>query len=462
LRSKLLGSLLSITLISPLAAQAWSQSFTAGRRDASGAYMGGSEILHLVGHGGSLYAAVGYWQDGGNLWYGGRDPKRGWAQILRLDAPDGDWEVDLELGPLHLRPEVLAELTFRTDGSGRPLDTPATLLLTCAYALNLTTTSVHCFVREDTDGQWTKVKVFGGRRARSEAFSVRDVHVHRDAVTNVDRVFLTIGTQGVFSGVYDADVPGKIAWDEKPEIGPLRVRPLGIATADDALFFSSGDRIYRREDGPKPSYEVVHDLSDLAPFVRSAVGGVRGLTAVPSPSGEGDSLLFMWAPNARSRGEMHRLDRGADGRYERHRETTLAELVRDHVGADRVSYLLGAYNDLLAIRSEDAGEMQHLVGLECRVSGDEVPTWKKGYYRGALFAVRDADGGYHIDEVGGGTAALEQALVATRCYAHSPFEGDRAIYFGGHDPNGIPSTNMAWVYRKSIATPDASDAGKQE
>lgn len=445
----------------PVAAQTWTRSFTAGGQDSSGANMGGSEVLHLVGHGGSLYAAVGYWQDGNNVWYGGRDLKRGWAQILRLDASNGDWEVDLELGLGHVRPETLAEVTFRTDGRGRPLDIPATMMLACAYASNLTSTAVHCFVRDDAGGEWAKVKVAGGRRARAEAFSVRDVHVHRDSVTKVDRVFLTIGTQGIFSGVYAPDSPGKIAWAENPEIGGLRVRPLGIATANGALFFSSGDRIYRREDGAEPSYEVIHDLSDLAPFIRSAVGGVRGLTAVPSPSGESESLLFMWSPDGQSRGEMYRLDCDTDGHYVRHHETTLAELAREHLGATRISYLLGAYNNLLAIPSTRDGQMQHLVGFECRVSGGDVATWKKGYYRGALFAVRDADQSYHIEEVGG-TAALGKMLVATRCYAHSPFDGDRAIYFGGHDPNGIPSTNMAWIYRKRLADSILSTGDKRE
>ena len=454
----MLRYLFLFVVIPTVAAQTWERSFTAGERDAAGVQMGGSEVLHLVGHGGALYAAVGYWQDAGNVWYGGRDLKRGWAQILRLDRPRGEWQVDLELGPGHVRPETLAELTFRTDGRGELLAAPATLLLACAYASSMTTIAVHCFVRDDAGGDWLKVKVAGGRRARPESFSVRDVHVHRAKVTNVDRAFLTVGTQGIFSGVYDSAAPGKIAWGKKPEMGGLKVRPLGIATANGDLFFSSGDRIYRREDGAVPRYEVAHDLSDLAPFIRSAVGGVRGLTAVPCPDGEGESLLFMWSPDGQSKGEMYRLDVGAGGRYERHHEVTLAELAREHVGATHVSYLLGAYNDLLAIPGTRSGELQHLVGLECRVLGDDVPTWKRGFYRGALYAVRDADLGYRIAAVGG-KSALGSALVSTRCYAASPFDGDRAIYFGGHDPNGIPSTNMAWVYRKALdaAGPPAAD-----
>ncbi len=96
------------------------------------------------------------------------------------------------------------------------------------------------------------------------------------------------------------------------------------------------------------------------------------------------------------------------------------------------------------------------------MSGAEVPTWKKDYFRGALFAVRDADQSYHIEEVGGGAAALGPALVSTRCYAQSPFDGNRAIYFGGHGPNGIRSTDMAWIYRKRVVAPVAPDTDKRE
>jgi hypothetical protein len=38
---------------------AWTRSYDAGYTDRSGAYAGGSEIMHLVPHKGKLYAAKG-------------------------------------------------------------------------------------------------------------------------------------------------------------------------------------------------------------------------------------------------------------------------------------------------------------------------------------------------------------------------------------------------------------------
>lgn len=475
----LLGLLLIALLAPPSAAsQQWTPSFIASQGSPETSIRGGSEVLHLTGHGGRLFAAVGYWQDGGNVYYGGRDPRKGWARILRLDAPDGEWEVDLELGPGHLRPEVLASVTFGTDGDGDALESPVTLLVACAFATGFSGTAVHCFVRGEDAPGWTKVRVLAGPRGRSEAFSVRDLHIHRDSVTGVDRAFLTIGTHGIFSGVYDPKVPGGIAWESAPEFGPVEVRPLGITTANGSLVFSSGARIYRRVDGPEPSYVVAHDLSDLAPRVRSDVGGIRGLTAIAAPEGHGESLLFMWSPDGAAKGEMIRLDRSSEGPLTRHREVALADLIRDYTGATEVQYVLGAYNDLLAVDAPgtdapgtDApgtggtgtggtgtGAKQHLVGLEFRGAGPELPIWKRGYYRGALYAVRDPEGRYRMERVGGPDGADDAPLVATRCYAPSPFAGDGSTFFGGHDPNGITSTNMAWIYRRAAPQPPRDDS----
>ena len=38
-------------------AAGWSQSYAAGYRDQAGKWAGGSEIMHLVGHEGALFAA---------------------------------------------------------------------------------------------------------------------------------------------------------------------------------------------------------------------------------------------------------------------------------------------------------------------------------------------------------------------------------------------------------------------
>jgi len=52
--------------------------------------------------------------------------------------------------------------------------------------------------------------------------------------------------------------------------------------------------------------------------------------------------------------------------------------------------------------------------------------------------------------------------VANRCYAKSPFNNDDALYFGGFDPNGNTSTNMAWIYKKDDQTNSVIELLKDE
>jgi PelA/Pel-15E family pectate lyase len=294
----------------------WKQSYKAGYVDGQGRYAGGSEILHLEGHKGKLYAANSYWMDPSNIWYGGKDPKTAWSQILRLDRPNGKWEVDLELGPNNLRAENLKSVTFGTDGAGNSLEEPVTLLTATAYSPNPQGADINVFVRDDDTGTWEKTVLLRGTGESGENNSTRCMTVYRDRVTGVDRLFLPVGLLGIFTGVYDPDVPGKIRWDKASETGRLSKRSLAIIEANDSLFYSSGTKIYRRNDGPSPTHSMIFDASQLSKGpVASPVGGVRGLSVIPNPKGPGESLLFVWAPDSRSRSCVVRLDREKNGKY---------------------------------------------------------------------------------------------------------------------------------------------------
>lgn len=63
-----------------LARMRFTQDHFPGTGDANDCFMGGTEAMWLAGHGGRLFAAIGYGQD-----QPGDDPKPG-AQILRKDA----------------------------------------------------------------------------------------------------------------------------------------------------------------------------------------------------------------------------------------------------------------------------------------------------------------------------------------------------------------------------------------
>ena len=64
---------------------------------------------------------------------------------------------------------------------------------------------------------------------------------------------------------------------------------------------------------------------------------------------------------------------------------------------------------------------------------------------------------YTLEEVNGAIGLNDTALVAIRCYVKSPFDNDESIYFGGFDPNGNISTNMAWIYKKTYQNTSVSE-----
>ena len=429
--------------------QSWTKSFTAGDDDVNGKFLGGSEVLQLINHKNELYASIGYWEDENNIWYGGTNPSIGWGQIIRLDTPNGQWQEDFFLGASYLRPELLKQIIFTKDASGSLLPNPDTVLIAAAYSPNFFTgtVTVTSFARNDDSGSWGESQIMQGGLPAGEDYSIRDIEVYTDQVTGIEKVYASVGTQGIYTGKYNPLIPGKIDWIPNPEFGPLNIRPLGITTANNTLYFSSGNQLYRRQDGVSLSYSVAHDFSDLSTTINSAVGGIRGLTTIPNPNGNDEALLLMWCPNGQSKGVIYRLEPdGAEG-FNRFYETKISLLVESYLPGTSVTYLLGAYNEFYTYVEPFTNDTIHIVGFEADITGGGYPTWN-GYYKGGVFTKRDADMQYTLEEINGPIGINDTALVANRCYVKSPFGNENAIYFGGFDPNSNTATNMAWIYKK--------------
>lgn len=119
----------------------------------AGQFCGGTELRNLAGYRGKLYAGNGYWEDRPGP--EGRQP----AQVLVLDSPGAQWRVDRNFDEKladgrwrHLAISALEGITFTTDGSGRNLAQPVSLL--CAGTWDLNGFS-QVFSREDSTGRWT-------------------------------------------------------------------------------------------------------------------------------------------------------------------------------------------------------------------------------------------------------------------------------------------------------------------
>mgnify|MGYP001181421845 FL=1 len=438
-------------MFSLVCAQNWEQSYIAGSMDSQNIFMGGSEILNLETHKNKLYASLGYWEDENNIWYGGSNFNLGWAQILRLDTKDGQWEVDLNLGLNFLRPEILKEVVFTKDLFGNHLENPDTILIAGAYSANYFTGSAkaNIFLRNDVSGEWNQLLVFEGDLSDGESYSMRDIEIYTDQITGVEHLMVSVGTKGIFSGKYNPNSEDRIELNSTPEIGPLGIRSLGITIANNNLYFSSGNKIFKRNDGENPYYDVVHDFVDLEPNINSAVGGIRGLSTILNPSGINESLLLMWCPNSQSKGTIYRLDYNDSQEFERIYETKISLLVEDYLPGSSVSYVLGAYNEFYPIYDPLTNQERHIVGVESLLQTGNFPTWN-GFYSGGIIISRNNNAEYEIEEINGYIGINDLSLVAVRCYVKSPFDNENAIYYGGFDPNGFSSINQAWIYKKSF------------
>ena len=437
--------------------QVWVKSFTAGGYDSNNQLLGGSEVLQLISHKKNLFASVGYWQDDNNIWYGGSNNSIGWGQINSLDNPSANWKEDLFLGGNYLRPEILKQIIFTKDQFGNSLSSPDTVLICAGYSPNYITSqvTVKSFVRNDLNGTWGESQIVQGSFPAGGNYSIRDIEMYVDKLTGFEYVFATVGTQGIYKGKYNPANPGKIDWISTAEFGPLIIRPLGIEIANGKLYFSSGSKLYRRIDGFSPSYVIDHDFSDLGSIINEDVGGIRGLTTIDNANGYDEAFLLMWCPNGQSQGVIYRLEPDSGG-FNRIYETKISLLVENYLVGSSVSYLLGAYNEFYEYTDPLTNDTYHIIGFESSISSGSYPTWN-GYYSGALFAKRDNNMQYTLEEVNGTIGMNDKALVAIRCYVKSPFNSDESIYFGGFDPNGNISTNMAWIYKKTYQNTSVSE-----
>jgi hypothetical protein len=452
-----------VVLNNTLNAQVWSKSFTAGNFDSNSNVLGGSEVLQLIGHKNKLFASIGYWEDENNIWYGGTNSSIGWGQIIRLDNSNGQWQEDFFLGANHLRPEVLKQVIFTKDSLGNPLSEADTLLLAAAYSPNYITSTVtaSCFTRDDSNGTWDETIIIQGGFPAGENYSIRDIQIYTDQISGIEKIYISVGTKGIFTGKYNLTTTGKIDWIPTHEIGPLSIRPLGISIANSTLYFSSANKLYKRIDGSSPTYTIVHDFSDLSTNINSAVGGIRGLTTIVNPNNNNQALLLMWCPDGQSKGVIYRLEPDGSGGFNRFYETKTSVLVESYLPGSNVKYLLGAYNEFYEYVDPITSDAVHLVGLEANIIGGGYPTWN-GYYKGALFAKRDANMQYSIEEINGVIGTNDTALVANRCYVKSPFANEDALYFGGFDPNSNTATNMAWIFKKDFQANSTNDFSDQE
>lgn len=437
--------LLGITGTGPAAsgqsqiANGWEQSFRAGMIDRStGKPVRGTEIVRLAAHKGRLYAGNGYWMD-----------TRGyenipWSQVLVLDSRDGTWKVDLALGPPHLRVTALESVTFTTGADGKALVAPVNLLL-AASDIQGGHRKSNIWTRDDDSNTWVKTTLHGDPKHRR---STRAMIVHRDRRTGVDRIFVAAGAMGIYSGVFDASQPGRIRWDKTAELGPVAIRPMSFAEANGSLYASAGVSVYRRKDGPSPAWVKVYSDNTREHW---ELGGIRGLTAVPSPNASGESILFSHTDR------IIRIDPADE--HKATVELQIRRLLQKSWGTAVTGSIIAAYSDMMPLRDPATGRTVHIMGVQGRIErGTRDKKYRPdtfyGWYAGGSYLIRESDRSYRLKEVNGRWAPGKPKLVAPRAFVVSPFPDDAGgrVYFAGFDANFFPALDTAWVFRASIET----------
>ena len=424
-------------------------SYIPGTSDTDGRFMGGTEIRALVAHGGKLFAGNGYWKD-----VPGPEGTPG-AQILVLDGPGARWRVDATFDdPLpggrqrHLAVSALAEATFRTDGHGRPLPSPRTVLLASTWDLTGTRT---VFVRNDATAIWSGTVLARDPPTKDFLPQVRTFGTHRDRVTGADTVFAG-DTRGVYAGADDPGVPGGVRWGAAPELpltadmatGPGlagRLRISSFAEASGKLFAAIGQQVWVRQDGPSPQWQRLY--SNPTPFYSQM--GLRGLTAVTET--DGHQVLLAAVEGFRSRVVRIDPETGVEAT-----DLDLTSLLNRSWGT-KVSYVIGAYNDMPTLPPPNGQAL--LIGLEAfipaaspRPLGHSVLDINHGLEGGAWFLLRRSDGAYELHEVTLDHTPVNPGLVAVRVALASPFPAETGLmYLGGYDANDAPAHDTAWIAR---------------
>jgi hypothetical protein len=408
-----------------------------------------------------MFAGLGYWEDTAGFASTTPDPNLPGAQVLRLDAPDGGWQVELGLddfvtsGPsLGQRVEfaigALQSLTMTTDGNGQALPSPVRLLAAATWAH---AKGLHVHVRSADNPNWVTSVLDESIGAGNVG---RAFGTHVDTQSGVCDAF-TGSDVGIFPGVYDPDA-GTIAWSQQPEAWyssaseddtpPLDAgwRVMAFSECRGALYASVGPSIYQRQDGPSPSWKAVYTASFPPGYNFSGNGGLRGATCLARDGGdqlfmaiEGDPASLIW------------VDPG--NQFAATTDVTV-EQVLSSAWDFQTYYILMAYNDVLPATDPVTGEPVVLIGFEATAPSATVPVWSTGsanFIASANYLVRHLDGSYSVHTIDAPALGAEGTPTsvphATRTMALSPFPQDHGsvVYAGGFDCDDVPSHDTAWA-----------------
>jgi len=402
--------------------------------------------MQLVAHDGMLFCgmATSFERDR----YSGAS-----SYIYKKAGADESWQLEADFGPDTSRVGQMFSARFETDGDGKPIPGgPKEVLV--AFTMNIGgrsgTEALQVRVRDDETGVWRTHDLPTPRVPKA---NVREVWLHRDRVTGADLLFVAASPSplGILIGSYDEEAPGGIRWQTEPEIVSKGRRGtgkwFGMATVNGVLLAADLDTVYRRQDGPEPTW------TEVAAFPRG-VGdeggaGVRGLTAVPNPGDltdwPEDEMLFL---ATRMKLWRLRVPDETTMEHERTVELDLCPWLSVELD-DTVVFAEAAFNRLEPFVPETGASPVWPVGFQVvyEVPGKTLSNQDPDSFRlkdHAPFLLRDDRGCYTLDRIDS-----EKRLFLVRDFHPSPFPANPNTLYGcGYNGSYFKgSLGTAWIFR---------------
>jgi uncharacterized delta-60 repeat protein len=455
---------------------AFTKDFFPGMTDPGGRIVTATEANHMAAHNGALFVSFGATYKNPPT----PDPDFQGYAVVRKETASSPWTVDLDLGPTPFRVENMASVSFTTDHTGAPLSPPVSRLIVARWSQNRTV-----LVRDDSVvppagglGTWVESTVMAGAPLPTGGiFTARSIRGYKDKVTGIHHVFAgawvgssaNIGsyTSAIFRGACNPTAGGGgVVWNPIPELqGTGRV--MAFAECNDQLYAAcvilndqpNSGGIFRRIDGPSPTWELVYRWTDYELNVwDDEQRMMRGLTAVPDPNTPGKQVLigFRFYPTP----ILEKIDP-----QQNHAASVELDLRayfgQQWLGGGRFSGTIRcAYNPMTPVTDPATGQTVHLAGLQIY-----HPGFPNSPHNGSHFLLRRPNGTYEWGEINDPAhpVPVGQSLDATRRILVSPFpeHQGQVLYFGGYDGPYMQNAS-AWIYKAtigagaSLSTPFAS------
>jgi hypothetical protein len=446
-------------IVNPMPSISWVQSLPVAFNNPAIVPLGGTETRALVFMDGSLYAAIGDWEDP-QL----ENPQTPGAQVLRLDSPSGGWVEDQDFNQLipgqtnknYQAIDILAAAHFDRDYANHAIS-PVDVLMAGTWSNGAGMTIFEKTVATGSvggGGTWTKVFLEAPPNLNGQ---VRSFTSYTDSVTNQELAFVGSDPYGIFSGAYNS-AAGGIVWGANAEAGSATLpsqtktgapyRVMSFAACGGKLYATIYTTVWVRTDGPSPSWQQFNAYK--GPALPPDASGFRGLTCVLNLNGSGSMLIAGIENNSPDIWEFP-LD-GSAPTIELHGSNYLGTQLGTEVG-----YGIASYNNMAVYpNSGSAACPDLLIGLLFN-----TPNYPNAYqglgliYPYATFMIRHCNGTY---DFGGSivdpSLSPSPPLIATRTMVATHFPGDApgAIYAGGYDAHYTAAHNTDWIYRGTLGS----------